>query len=139
MDIRRRFGVWFGVFAATALIAAYVLRFSPSEEYGPNLRPRLTRRKVIATCVRGLMIGLAGALAGALAREGGTGIIFGLEIGLVVAVVGGIVATVSPFIERWADDLAERRLGFFGAMLVLVGFGLQSLQYCAVLLNAPVR
>jgi len=38
-----------------------------------------------------------------------------------------------------ADNLPERRLGFFGAMLVLAGFGLQSLQYWAVLLNAPVR
>jgi hypothetical protein len=133
-----RFGVWFGVFAAIALIAAYGLRFSPSEEYAPNVRPQLTRRKVVATCVRGLMIGLAGALAGALAHERGIGLLFGLEIGLVVAVVGGIVATVSPFIEWWADNLPERRLGFFGAMLVLAGFGLQSLQYWAVLLNAPV-
>ena len=134
-----RFGVWFGVFAAIALIAAYMLRFSPSEEYAPNVRPQLTRRKVVATCVRGLMIGLAGALAGALAHKRGIGLLFGLEIGLVVAVVGGIVATVSPFIEWWADNLPERRLGFFGAMLVLAGFGLQSLQYWAVLLNAPMR
>ena len=39
------FGVWFGVFAAIALIAAYSLRFSPSEEYAPNIKPQLTRRK----------------------------------------------------------------------------------------------
>jgi hypothetical protein len=94
-----RFGVWFGLFAAIALIGAYILGYSPSEEYAPHLRPRLTRRKVVATCARGLMIGAAGALAGVLTRERGTGLIFGLEIGLVVAIVGGVVATVSPFIE----------------------------------------
>jgi len=63
----------------------------------------------------------------------------GLEIGLIVAVVGGIVGAVSPFVEWWADNLPERRLGAFGALLVLSGFGLQSLQYWVVLLNIPVR
>ena len=33
----------------------------------------------------------------------------------------------------------RRLVCVFGAMLVLAGFGLQSLQYWAVLLNAPVR
>ena len=49
------------------------------------------------------------------------------------------MGTVSPFVEWWADNLPERRLGAFGAFLVLLGFGLQSLQYWEVLLNIPVR
>jgi hypothetical protein len=89
--------------------------------------------------VRGLLIGVAGGLAGAVTHERMIGPVFGLEIGLIVAAVGGIVGTVSPFVEWWADNLPERRLGVFGALLVLLGFGLQCLQYWMVLLNIPVR
>lgn len=62
----------------------------------------------------------------------------GLEVGLVVAVVGAVVATLSPFVEWWADALPSRRLGALGAVL-LAGFTLQSLQYWVVLLNVRVR
>jgi hypothetical protein len=55
----------FGLFATIGLLVAYALRFSPSEEYQPDSRPRFTRQKLLATCVRGLLIGVAGALAGA--------------------------------------------------------------------------
>lgn len=129
----------FGLFAAIGLFMAYAFRFSPSEEYQAAARPRFSRDKLLATCVRGLIIGVAGVLAGALTQDRMIGPVFGLEIGLIVAVVGGIVGTVSPFVEWWADNLPERRLGAFGALLVLSGFGLQSLQYWVVLLNIPVR
>ena len=43
--------------------------------------------------------------------------------------------TVNPYIEYYADNLPERRLGVFGVMLVLCGFGLQSPQYWLVLLD----
>ena len=134
-----RFGTMFGLFAAIGLITAYAFRFSPSEEHQPAARPHFSREKLLATCVRGLIIGVAGVLAGALTQERMIGPLFGLKIGLIVAIVGGIVGTVSPFVEWWADHLPERRLGAFGALLVLSGFGLQSLQYWVVLLNIPVR
>ncbi len=129
----------FGLFAAIGLLLAYAFRFSPSEEYQPAALPRFSRDKLLANCVRGFIIGVAGALAGALTQDRMIGPVFGLEIGLIVAVVGGIVGTVSPFVEWWADHLPERRLGAFGALAVLSGFGLQSLQYWVVLLNIPVR
>jgi len=84
-------------------------------------------------------IGLAGTLAGAAAHEGARGVFFGLEIGLVVAAVGAIVATVSPFVEWWVDSLPAQRLGLSGAVLVLAGFALQSLQYWTMLLDVQVR
>lgn len=70
--------------------------------------------------------------------DGARGSIFGLEIGLVVAGVGAVIATVSPYIEWWADSLPERRLGVAGAVLVVLGFALQSLQYWSVLLDIRV-
>lgn len=134
-----RFGVAFGLFSGIGLVSAYAIGFSPSEEYEPGAKPRFGRRKLVGTCARGLAIGLAGILAGALMHTGPRGAVFGLEIGLVVAAVGAIVATVSPYIEWWADNLPGQRLGLFGAMLVLLGFALQSLQYWAVLFDVQVR
>jgi hypothetical protein len=55
-----------------------------------------------------------------LRHEGARGLVFGLEIGPVVAAVGAVVATVSPFVEWWADAL-------------------QSLQYWVTLLNVRIR
>ena len=48
-------------------------------------------------------------------------------------------ATASPYIEWWADNLPGHRLGVFGAVLVLLGFALQSLQYWVALLNVEIQ
>ena len=61
---------------------------------------------------------------------------FGVGYALPLGLRYGLVATVSPFIEWWADNLPERHLGFFGAMLVLAGIGLQS---APVLGRSPQR
>jgi hypothetical protein len=47
----------------------------------------------------------------------------------------GIGATVNPYIEYYADNLPERRLGVFGIGLILCGFALQSFQYWLALLD----
>jgi len=60
---------------------------------------------------------------------------FAIRVGLVTGVVTGIGVTVNPHIDYYADNLPERRLGVVGVMLVLCGFGLQSLQYWLVLLD----
>jgi len=54
--------------------------------------------------------------------------------GLVTAV--GV--SVNPFIEYYADNLPQRRLGVFGIWLLLCGFALQSLQYWVAILDIPV-
>ena len=55
--------------------------------------------------------------------------------GAVTAV--GIIAI--PYIEYYADNLPERRLGVFGIVLVFCGFALQSFQYWLALLDTPVQ
>jgi hypothetical protein len=134
-----RFGAAFGVLSALGLALAYSLGFSPSDEYRPGMQAHISRHKVVATSVRGLAIGAAGLLAGILTHEGGRGPAFGLEIGLVVAAVGALIASFSPIIEWWADTLPAQRLGVFGAVLVVLGFALQSLQYWVALFNVQMR
>lgn len=47
----------------------------------------------------------------------------------------GVGVTVNPYIEYYADNLPERRLGVFGIGLILCGFALQSLQYWLALFD----
>ena len=48
---------------------------------------------------------------------------FAIRVGLATGIVTGIGATVNPYIEYYADNLPERRLGAFGIGLILCGFG----------------
>jgi hypothetical protein len=54
---------------------------------------------------------------------------FAISVGLVTGIVTGVGATLNPYIEYYADNLPERRLGVLGIGLILCGFALQSLQY----------
>jgi hypothetical protein len=53
----------------------------------------------------------------------------------VTGLVTGVVVTVYPYIEYYADSLPERRLGAVGIGLMLCGFALQSLQYWLALFD----
>ena len=53
-------------------------------------------------------------------------------------IITGVGQTVNPYIEYYADNLPERRLGVFGIGLILCGFALQSFQYWVALLDVRV-
>ena len=52
--------------------------------------------------------------------------------------VTAVGTTVNPYIEYYADNLPERRLGVFGIWLVLCGFLLQSFQYWLALFDVRI-
>jgi hypothetical protein len=60
---------------------------------------------------------------------------FAIRVGLVTGLVTGVGAAVYPYIEYYADNLPERRLGALGIGLMLCGFALQSLQYWLALFD----
>jgi len=60
---------------------------------------------------------------------------FAIRVGLVTGIVTGVGVTFNPYIEYYADNLPERRLGAFGIALIFCGFALQSLQYWLSLLD----
>jgi hypothetical protein len=64
--------------------------------------------------------------------------LFALRVGLVTGLVTAVGAAVNPYIEYYADNLAERRLGVFGIWLLLCGFVLQSVQYWVAIFDIPV-
>ena len=88
--------------------------------------------------MRRLAIGSAAVVAGLL-TQGSGGVLRGLAIGIVVTLVGAVLSTISPFVEWWADHLPARPLGTFGAVLLLVGLGLSSLQYWAIVFDVPIH
>jgi hypothetical protein len=132
------FGIAFGPLSALGIVAAYALGFSPAYDYGMEARPRFSWHVVEASIARGLAIGMAAVVAGVL-TEGSRGIVRGLAIGAAVTLAGAVLSSVSPFVEWWADHLPARRLGAFGAVLLLIGLGLSSLQYWVNVFDIPVR
>jgi hypothetical protein len=60
---------------------------------------------------------------------------FAIRVGLVTGVVTAVGAMINPYIEYYADNLPERRLGVFGIALILSGFALQSIQYWLALFD----
>ena len=63
---------------------------------------------------------------------------FAVRIGLLTGAVTAFGIIAIPYIEYYADNLPERRLGVFGVALVFCGFALQSFQYWIALLDIPV-
>jgi hypothetical protein len=81
---------------------------------------------------KGKTADLAGIVAGVLNAPRTYWILFGLKLGLAAGTVNALVGLFSPPIERWIEDLPERRLGVAGLGLIFVGMILQSIQYWIV-------
>ena len=60
---------------------------------------------------------------------------FAIRVGLVTGTITSVLQTVNPYIEHYADNLPERRLGVFGIGLILCGFALQSVRYWLALFD----
>jgi hypothetical protein len=63
---------------------------------------------------------------------------FAIRLGLVTGLVTAVGTVINPYIEYYADNLPERRLGVVGIWLLLCGFALQSFQYVLAILDIPV-
>lgn len=133
------FGMIFGVLAGGGLVVQYALGFSPRGTYGTGRKPFIRRPALIASALRCCSAGGAGIIAGLVAGEGNRAVVLGLRVGVVVGVVSMLVSLFSPSVEWWADHLPAHRLGVFGTILLLLGFGCQSVQYGVTLLNFPLR
>ena len=82
---------------------------------------------------------LAGLVCGAVTHSGRQALGFSVSIGLTIGAASAVLAVAVPFVEWWADNLPEQRLGALGAGLVVAGFTLQSVQYWTVILNIAVH
>lgn len=132
------FATSFAILITVGQIFAYSRGMRPALDYTASLRPRLSRRQFWGTLVR-----TVGYIASALACSAFIHHLdhpwsFAIRVGLVTGIVTAVGVTFNPYIEYYADNLPERRLGAFGIGLILCGFALQSLQYWLVLFDVRV-
>lgn len=129
------FAIAFAILGTLGQIFAYSRGMRPAIDYEASRRPRLTRRQFHGTIVRTVGFMVTALLCSAFIHHVEHAWSFAIRVGLVIGIVTGVGATVNPYIEYYADNLPERRLGAFGIGLILCGFALQSLQYWLVLFD----
>jgi len=120
------FGVNFGIFCAVGFVAAYLVVGPPADTSVGHLR--IDKPVLKRAAFRGVSIGLAAVLSGAIHKESHT-LSYGAEVGVVTGLSSGILVAIAPAVEAWVDNLPDRRLGGYGAILVLIGSLFQTLQY----------
>jgi hypothetical protein len=133
-----RFALAFGVLLTVGQVFGYWLGNRPAIDYVASRRPRLTRRQFWGTMVRVVGYIAAALICSALVRHVDRAWLFAIRVGTVTGITTGVGILINPFIEYYADNLPERRLGAFGIGLILCGFALQSLQYWVALLDLRV-
>ncbi len=133
-----RFGVGFAVLNTIGQTCAYSLGMRPGIQTETH-RPRLTRLLMIAAVVRTIGYITAAMICSAVVQHLEHPWILALRVGVVTGIVTGGGSAVVPFVEYFADNLPQRRMGAFGILLIFVGFSLQSFQYWLVVLDVPVK
>lgn len=130
-----QFAIAFAFLITAGQIVAYSRGMRPSLDYAATRRPRLTRRQFRGTVIRTIGYIAAALICSAFVHHIDHAWFFALRVGLVTGIVTGIGVTVNPYIEYYADNLPERRLGAFGIGLILCGFAMQSFQYWLALFD----
>jgi hypothetical protein len=130
-----RFAIAFAVLITIGQVFAYSRGMRPAIDYVASRRPRLTRRQFWGTVVRTIGYIATALVCSAFVHHVEHAWSFALRVGLVTGLVTGVGVTVNPYIEYYADNLPERRLGVFGIGLILCGFALQSIQYWLTLFD----
>jgi len=129
------FAIAFGLLITIGHVFADARGMRPAMDYEAARRPRLTRRQFVGTVVRTIGYVATALICSTFVRHVEHAWAFAMRVGLVTGLVTGVVTTVNPFIEYYADNLPERRLGVFGIVLILFGFTLQSVQYWLALFD----
>lgn len=129
------FALAFGLLITAGQIVAYARGMRPALDYEASRRPRLTRRQFWGTVVRTVGYMVSALACSVLIHHVDHPWAFALRIGIVTGLVTGLGVTVNPYIEYYADNLPERRLGAFGIGLILCAFALESLQHWLALFD----
>jgi hypothetical protein len=129
------FAIAFGTLITLGQVFAYSRGMRPAIDYVASRRARLSRRQFWGTVVRTIGYIATALFCGALVHRPDHAWSFAIRVGLVTGLVTGVGVTVNPYIEYYADNLPERRLGAFGIGLILCGFAMQSLQYWLALFD----
>jgi len=128
-----QFGINFGILSAVGFVASYVILGPPPAAINSG-RPHIDKTVLKRAVFRGASIGLAAVLSGAIHMEPDA-LFYGVKAGLVTGISSGLLVAVAPSVEAWVDNLPDRRLGGYGAILLLIGSLCQTFQYVLPLLG----
>ena len=110
------------------------LKLSPEFWYEASRKPIFSLKRVGLGLILGtfmtLMVLLGETICGA--RDG---LHIALRLGFTVGFGTGLIATLSPFVEWYADNLPPKKMGYIGAVMFMIGFAIQSLPALFVLLG----
>ena len=129
------FAIAFAVLITIGQIFAYSRGMRPALDYSAARRPRLSRRQLWGTVIRTVGYMVTALICSAFIHHVDHAWLFAIRVGLVTGIVTGVGGSITPYIEYYADNLPERRLGAFGIGLIFFGFALQSLQYWLALFD----
>ena len=129
------FAIAFAILITVGQVLAYSRGMRPALDYEASRHPRLTRRHFWGIVVRTVGYMVTALICSAFIHHVDHAWPFAIRVGLVTGIVTGVGVTFNPYIEYYADNLPERRLGAFGIALMFCGFALQSLQYWLSLLD----
>lgn len=130
-----QFAVSFAALITIGQVVAYSRGMRPALDYSASRRPRLSPRQFWGTVVRTLGYMVTALVCSAFIHHLENAWSFAIRVGLVTGIITGVGTTINPYIEYYADNLPERRLGAFGIGLILLGFALQSVQYWLALFD----
>lgn len=128
----------FSVLVTLGQWIAYLRGMRPGMDYSASRRPRFTRRQMQGTVLRTLGYIATALICSLFGRQTDHPWLFATRVGLATGVVTAVGGTMTPFIEYYADNLPEKRLGLFGICLLFCGFMLQSFQYLVSVLDVPL-
>ena len=132
------FAIAFAILITVGQVFAYSRGMRPATDYAAARRPRLTRRQFWGTVIRTVGYMVTALLCSAFIHHVDHAWLFAIRVGLVTGIVTGVGGSINPYIEYYADNLPERRLGAFGIGLIFFGFALQSFQYWLALFDVPL-
>jgi hypothetical protein len=133
------FAIAFAIVVTVGQVFAYSRGMRPAMDYEASRRPRLTRRQFWGTVVRTIGYMATALICSAFIHHVDHPWSFAIRVGLVTGLVTGVGITVYPYIEYYADNLPERRLGALGIGLMFCGFALQSFQYWLALFDVRLK
>jgi hypothetical protein len=129
------FAVAFAILITVGQVFAYSRGMRPAMEYAASRRPRLTRRQFWGSVVRTVGYIATALICSTFIQHVDHAWLFAIRVGVVTGIVTAVGATINPYIEYYADNLPQRRLGIFGIGLIFCGFTLQSVQYWLALFD----
>jgi len=132
-----QYAIVFSALVTVGQVFAYSRGMRPGLDYMAARHTRLTRRHIWGAIVRTICYIVTALICSAWVRRIDHAWLFAIRVGLVTGLVTAVGAMVNPYIEYYADNLPERRLGVFGIVLVFCGFALQSFQYWLSILDIP--